>query len=164
MGVPRALLLRALLSHETQSLPCSPKAYKPKPCPEVPHILICPSASHANRSSPSLECTLVGFRVTIPSLWLSPPGSGVHCFQPLCSTSETMCCVTLSQKVEPREAHVPAWDPASTSELPSSGVSKTLVGPASPGPTSAPVLQGAGPEAQKAQVTKTQRERAYTKL
>ena len=56
--VLRALLFRALLSHETQNVPCSPKGYKPKPCPEVPHILT-PSAGHANRSPSSLECAPV---------------------------------------------------------------------------------------------------------
>ena len=35
---------------KTQNFPCSPKDYKPKPCPEVPHVLICPPASHVNRS------------------------------------------------------------------------------------------------------------------
>ena len=31
--------LGALLSHETQHFPCSPKGYKPKPSPGVPHFL-----------------------------------------------------------------------------------------------------------------------------
>ena len=30
-----------ILSHETQSLPCSPKGYKLKPWPEVPRLLTC---------------------------------------------------------------------------------------------------------------------------
>lgn len=38
----RALLLGVLLFHEIQTCPCSPKGYQPKPCPEVPHFLICP--------------------------------------------------------------------------------------------------------------------------
>ena len=37
-----ALPLRALLSQETQHFPCSPKGYKPKPCPKVPLILLHP--------------------------------------------------------------------------------------------------------------------------
>ena len=83
----RALLLRVLLFHETQNSPCSPKVYKPKPFPEVPHFLICPSASHANRSPSSLQSALVGFRVSILSQQLSPSGSGVCCSQPPCSGS-----------------------------------------------------------------------------
>ena len=82
MGRPRALLLRALLSHKTQSFPCSPKGYKPKPRPEVPHVLICRPASHANKSLSSLECALVGLRVAILSQQLSPSGSGARCSQP----------------------------------------------------------------------------------
>lgn len=34
---------------KTQNFPCSPKD-KPKPCPEVVHVLICPPAGHVNRS------------------------------------------------------------------------------------------------------------------
>ena len=84
-GCLRALLLRALLSCENHCFPCSPKGYKPKPWPEVPHI--CPSASHANRSPSPLEGALVGFRVTILSQQLSPSGCGVCCSQPPCSGS-----------------------------------------------------------------------------
>ena len=47
-----ALLLRALSSHETQHLPCSSPVYKPKPCPEVPHVIFCSYSGCTNRSLP----------------------------------------------------------------------------------------------------------------
>ena len=48
MGELRALLLRALFFHEPQNFPCFPKGYKPKPCLELLHILICPLTSHTD--------------------------------------------------------------------------------------------------------------------
>ena len=69
------------------NFPCSQKGYKPKPCSEVPHILISPSAGHTNRSPSSPEGALVGFRVAILLKQLSPSGSGVCYIQPPCSGS-----------------------------------------------------------------------------
>ena len=51
-GALRALQLGALLSHETQLFPRSPKGHKPKANPVVPHILIL-SWLHTQFSSPS---------------------------------------------------------------------------------------------------------------
>ena len=50
---------------QNPELPLLPKGYKPKPWPEVPHVPVCPSASHASRSASSLERALVGSRVAI---------------------------------------------------------------------------------------------------
>ncbi|KAF6084291.1 hypothetical protein HJG60_008568 [Phyllostomus discolor] len=66
---------------------------------------------------------------------------------------ETMCRVTLSQRLQPREAGVPSWDPASRNRLPSSVGSKPLGGPTSPGPMSTSIHAGSrarGPECPKA--------------
>ena len=61
-----------------------------------------------------------------------PFESGVHCSQPpRRSLGNHGTCYT-----------VPAWDPVSRSELPSSVGSKPLVGPVFPGPTSTPVHTG----------------------
>ena len=68
-----------------------------------------------------------------------------------------MCHATLSQGLMSREAHG-LQHPATKSGLPSSAGSKPLVGPASPGPTSAPVHAEAGPKAQNAPKLKAQRE------
>ena len=115
LGVLRALLLWVLLSHETQNSFCSLKGYKPKPCPEVLHFLICPWASQANRSLSSLECALVSFRATIFLQVLSLSGSGGHNSRSLCSGPETMCCATLDHS-DPEAAtqggthpHVGPW-------------------------------------------------------
>ena len=95
----RALQLWALLSHKTQKFSCSPKDHKPKPCLEVLHFLICPSASHVNKSPSFLECALMGFRVVIFLEQLSSSGSGVCCSQFPCGSPGTMCCVTLVHSV-----------------------------------------------------------------
>ena len=60
-------------------LPLLPKRLQAKPCPEVPHILICLLASHTTIPPSSLEGTLVCFRVPILSQLPSPLRSGVHC-------------------------------------------------------------------------------------
>ena len=77
------------------------------------------------------------------------------------SSPVTVCCATLSrsQKVEPREAHVPAWDPASWSGLPSFAGFKPLVGPHLLAPQGLPSMWGVGSEAQNVQIPKAQRER-----
>ena len=75
------------VSHKTQNFPCFREGYRPKPCPEVPPVLLFPSASHRNRFPSSLECALLGFRVAILSQQLSPSGSGVYYSQPPCTGS-----------------------------------------------------------------------------
>ena len=98
-GVLRACLLRALLSHETQHFPWAPKGYESKPCLEVPHFLICPPASHTNRSPSSLECALVGFRVAIILHQLSFSGSVVRCSKSPHSGPETVCHAIMDHTV-----------------------------------------------------------------
>ena len=105
MGVLRALLLRALLSQETQSILCFPKGYKPKPCPEVPKILICPSSSHVNRSPTSRMCTC-GFQKHHPltaalSFRISGARSSISV-----RWSRKICAVLHWIMVESREAHI----------------------------------------------------------
>ena len=95
----RALLLSALLSQENQNFSWSPKDYKPKSCPEVPHFLIRPSASHTNRSPSSLECALVGFRVAIIFHQLSFSGSVVRCSKSPHSGPETVCHAIMDHTV-----------------------------------------------------------------
>ena len=107
---------------QNQHCPCFTKGCKPKPCLEVPHIFICPLAGHTNRFSSFLECAFLCFRVTVLLQHLSFLGSGVHCFQPLCSKQFRKPCamlhwITAFQRPKPGEAHIPAWDPVFRSGL-----------------------------------------------
>ena len=62
----------------------------------------------------------------------------MHCSQSPCSSSGNLVrCYTVPEGGA-REAHVPAWDCAFRSGLPSSAVSEPLVDPESPGPTRTP--------------------------
>ena len=116
---------------------------------KFPHFLICPSVVTKTDLHPPWNV----------HLWVSelPSSRGSSLLQDLGYTAlrlhgavqETMCHVTLSQMLEPREAHVPVWDPASGSGLTCSVGSEFLVGPTSPGPTSIPIHIGSrarGPE------------------
>ena len=113
------------------------------------HVHLWVSESPSSRSSSPLQ-----------GLWYAAPSLHVAAQKPCAMLHWVM----VSQVLEPREALVPAWDPASRSGLPSSVGSKSLVGPASPGPVSAPVhvgIRARGPECPNA---KAQRARACTKL
>ena len=105
------------------------------------------SGSPSSRSSSLLQ----GLWCTVLSLYVA--------------VQETMCCITLSQRVDPREAHEPSVGSCIQEWAP-----HFLLGPS---PWWAPHLQvpwvlsamwGTGPEAQNIQMSKTQRERACIKF
>ena len=119
------------LSHERQNFPCSPKGYKPKPCPEVPHVLICPSASHTTRSLSSLKCALVG--VTILSQQLFCPLGSRVCFpqSPYSSPGNPVPCYTVPWARALGNTH-PCVRPCLQEWAPIHVGSKFLLGPTSP--------------------------------
>ena len=94
LGGLRALLHRALFSHETQHFPCPPPGYKPEPCPEVPHILICSSASCQTCVHPSGRCSC---GCELPSSRSSSllQDQGYIVFSLTVVVQGSRCCVTL---------------------------------------------------------------------
>ena len=120
-GVLKALLLWYLLSHETQNFSCSPKRLQAKTLPRNspfpyqslnwPHkqlSILAGKCTHGFKSLHLLAAAL-SFRIcgTAPSLHVA--------VQEPCAM---LYCIIVSQRLEPREAHIPAWDPTSRSRLP----------------------------------------------
>ena len=121
LGVLRALLLWAPLTHKIQNFSCSPQNYKPKPGPEFPISL---TLSCKQISVLSGMCTH-GLQSRIFWQQLSPSASGVRCSQSPCSSPGPMGRAALGHSVPEVGAQGgtrPSWNPTGP---------KPMVGPGS---------------------------------